>query len=361
MSPGADVLLLALLLLSTLAFLDFSLVALRVRGVLDFSHPLSIVAAGLFFVSGPASWLAAARLGGKEAKLTLVALPAWGSLAALYAAIITSLLESGLPSSVAGIVVLPAGLVVALIGFLEMIVDYEVRGKLTSLYVRCGLGLPPYALVTLSSITAVLALIARNPASLAAGLAIYGVGVAAYARCTSIERSACHISSALIAAMLAATLVVLAGGDTTRAALAGVATAAPIAAVVAARRHTLSSEWCTLILLGFASTSVLVAGITSGVNPASLEENLAVFLTVGGVGWTASLAAVAAARLRPELVARIANARETRMAAGLALVMIGLRALGLPEGYLTLALFTVGIAAALVNEEGGMDKRRRGL
>ncbi len=350
--------LLALLLLSTLAFLDFSLVALRVRGVLDFNHPISLLAAGLFFVSGPASWLAAARLDGREARVAIVALPVWGGAAALYAATIASLLEAGLPESIAEIVVLPAGLVVALIGFLEMIVDDAVKARLAALYARCSLGLPPYALVTLSSITAVLVLIARGPVGLAAGVMVYALGALVYARCAGVERSSCHAPSALIAALLSASLVAAAGGGAAQALLAGLLAAAPVAATLAGRGR--GGEWCTILLLGVSSASVLAAGLAAGVNPARLEENLAVFLAVGGIGWAASLAAVAAARLRPWLVARIASARETRMAAGLALVMIGLRALGLPEGYLTLALFTVGVAAALVNEEGRVDKRGGG-
>ena len=338
-----------LVLLSTLAFMDFSLVVLYARGVLSPAHPLLLAFIALFFVSGPASWIVALSLREHPARVAAAILPV-GFAAALYAAALASLLSRLLEGSLARLVAVPVGLVIALIGLFELMAEPGVRERLEAVYEKCLLSLQPYTLIMIAVIAVVFAASAPTPTAAAVGAAVYAAGLIASSRRCAARLGAAGLAGIAGVAGLYATLASWAHLCAWRlAAGAAMVAALPIAAV-AARRASGRGPLCSVAPL-LSATLAVFAATAPMVDPRSLVEALRVFLLAGAIGWGANIAvAYLGYSGRGALVKRLLAAPETRIAAGLALILVGLEAMGVPSSYATPVLIAGGFAAALLNE-----------
>ncbi|AEM39273.1 hypothetical protein Pyrfu_1415 [Pyrolobus fumarii 1A] len=343
----------ALILLSTMAYLDFSLVILRLRGTLDFAHPVVLLLTGLFFVSGPGSWLAALNVKSRTGRAVCLIL-GFGLVAALYAATLTTMVEEklGMQPSTLLILTLPGGISIALIGLLELATRPDVKPRLEALYARVSAGLPPYALLTLASIVALYSFVVSDLPGLVTGLTVYTLSLYMYARCSKAERTLLHI---LTLAPMAALLYIIMSSvgaslwrtTTAELMLLGVY----IASMACGACRSTKSDECSLIPLLGAAIAVMVGSSTALLNVplTRLLDNLAIYITVGVIGWSVNTSFLLLGSRASKLVETIALAPETRMAAGLALLSVGLETAGLAHSHLTLALVAGGAVAALLN------------
>ncbi len=343
-----------MVLLSTLAFLDFSLVALHLRGILSLSNPLMLVFVGLFFVSGPASWIVSLNTREPVHRVAATLLPA-GVAAALYSSMLSAALSRLLLPRVLHVIAVPVGLVIAMIGLFELMVDPSVKARLENAYRVYLASLQPYTLIMIAVVASTLALLEPPPVYAALALTLYTLMLVHYAaRCAGRVRrlGGLGLGATLLAyALLAYSLRLDAYG-----ALLGAAIVAGLVAATLLGRRASGGILCPVEPLVAATAAVAVAAMPY----AGLREmlsSLPVFLAVGAIGWGVNLALVAFTGTRLAGVVRIVvRAPEARIAAGLALLLVGLETMGLPVSYATPLLVAGGITAAAINEGLGRSR-----
>ncbi len=352
-----------LVLLSTLAFMDFSLVVLYARGVLSPAHPLLLAFIALFFVSGPASWIVALGLREHPARVAAVLLPV-GVAAALYASALASLVSGLLGGGLTRLIAVPVGLVIAMIGLFELMAEPRTRERLEEVYEKCLLSLQPYTLIMLAVVALVFAASAPGPIYAALGLLVYAAVLSVAARRCPARLGAVGLASLAGVAGLYATLAAWAHLPAWRlAAGASMIALLPLAALAARGARERRGTLCSVSPL-LAATLAVFASSAPMLDPLRVTEALAVFLLTGAIGWGANLLMVYLGYAgRGSMVKRLVAAPEARIAAGLALILVGLEAMGVPSSYATPVLIAGGFAAALLNEGLGRSEgfRRRAV
>ena len=342
------------MLLSVLAFLDFSLVALYLRGVLSPANPLMLVFVGLFFVSGPASWIVSLNVRDSVYRVAAMLLPV-GVAAALYSSMLSAALREKLVPQVLHVIAVPVGVVIAMIGLFELMVDPRVKERLESAYRVYLASLQPYTLVMIAVVAATFALLDPPPVYTAAALAAYTAILVHYARrCAGRVRRLGGLglaSSLLVYTVLAYYLHVDVYGG-----LIGAMIVAGLIASTIVGRGESGGVLCPVEPL-VASTAAVAAAALPYASTGSTLLALPVFLAVGAIGWGVNLALVAFSETRLAGIVRlVVRAPEARIAAGLALLLVGLETMGVPVSYATPLLVLGGVAAAVINEGLGRSR-----
>ena len=342
-----------LVLLSILAFLDFSLVALYLRGILCTSNLLMMVFVGLFFVSGPASWIVALNTKDGVRRVAAALLPA-GLAASLYSAVLSSALRGALFPEAFQIIAVPVGLVIAMIGLFELMVDPSVKTRLENAYRVYLASLQPYTLVMIAVVAATLALLHPPLVYALLALTVYSVILAHYAGRCARRVGGLGVAGLGVTVLVYTLLAYSLHVDVYGLVLGGLLIAGLFAATLVARGGG-GGPLCPVEPLVASTAAVAVASLPYA-SPVLVLKALPVFLAVGVIGWSVNLALVAFSDTRlAGLVRIVVRAPEARIAAGLSLLLVGFETMGVSLAYATPLLVAGGVAAAVINE--GLGRR----